>query len=268
MSLTGAVSQFTVPAGTDVELSGQVDKELVSAVPAAAVAAARRPGSRSPWKLTDDRLGFRRRFDNVTAEQDFDLEFTDTDNVVARRHVRIEPIKDGVPRVNLLIEGIRKTAQGYMVTPVAMIPFAGSVADNAGLDKIEYLDLSGWKPPAWSGRRRRWRPLPSRTSPRRTWPAWSVRLWRPAKPSALAAPDAKPLSFPLQTFAEVLRERRLKDVVKEVSPPPQRDGTAAGFAAGCPVRGQAAVRVPRPARPAARPKVKDDQQISRVTGCG
>src|SRR5205823_10135227 len=126
------------PFGTDVDLSGQVDKELTAATLRPRSRKGDTVGTPIALKMTDDRLSFRHRFDALTVEQDFDLEFTDTDNVVSHRHVRIEPVKDSVPRVNLMIEGIRKTAQGYMVTPVAMIPFGGSVADNAGLDKVEY----------------------------------------------------------------------------------------------------------------------------------
>src|SRR5262249_32970454 len=88
--------------------------------------------------LADDKLGFTHRFPNVVSALDFDLEFTDLDNVASRRHVLIEPVRDGVPKVNVMIDGIRKTGQGYVCTPVAMIPFAGTVNDNAGLDKIDY----------------------------------------------------------------------------------------------------------------------------------
>src|SRR5262249_27514462 len=157
---------------------------------------------------------FRHRFDGLTAEQDFDLEFIDTDNVVSHRHVRIEPIKDAVPRVNLMIEGIRKTAQGYMVTPVAMIPFGGSVGDNSGLDKVEYaLTLQRRDPAGVVGAQA-------------SLAAGAVIHFAPVTPASLlggaglvgqnlaliaaSSTEARPYSFPLKTFDEIIRDRAQK----------------------------------------------------------
>ena len=162
VALSGPVSQFTVPAGTDVELSGQVDKQLTKAALRPRSAKGTAAGDAIPLTLEDGGVGFRQRFPALVADQDFDLEFTDTDNVVSRRHVRIEPIKDGPPRVNVLIDGIRKTNQGYMVTPVANIPFVGTVVDNSGLDKIEYsMTVQQLDSAATAGGERHWLPEPS-----------------------------------------------------------------------------------------------------------
>jgi hypothetical protein len=226
VSLNGPVSQFTAPAGTDLDLSAQVDKELVSAV--------LRPrggnGVPVPLALADDRLGFRFRFDNLTVEQDFDLEFTDTDNVLARRHVRIEPVRDGAPRVNVMIEGIRKTAQGYMVTPVAMIPFGGAVADNAGLDKVEYVltvtklesaNVAGARAVLAAGGVLQFAPLDPGS-------LFTGTLAAGEAARLLVTPEAAPVSFPLKTFDEQIAARAARDVVREelarrlAGPPPEQ----------------------------------------------
>jgi hypothetical protein len=221
VSLNGSVSQFTVPAGTDMVLSGQLDKELTAAVlrprprKGAAGDAADPPVNMA---LAADRLGFTHRFDNVSATLDFDLEFTDTDNVASRRHVLIEPVRDGVPKVSVIIDGVRKTGQGYMVTPVAMIPFAGSVGDNAGLDKVEYdltvqrLETSGvvGNQAAWAaGAALQFAPLtPAATL------AGAAAAAELTRTLVATTPDTTPRAFPLRTFEEVVKDKALKDVIK------------------------------------------------------
>jgi hypothetical protein len=231
LSLSGPVSQFTVPAGADIELFGQVDKPLVKAVLRPRSAKGTAAGNAMTLPLSDDNIGFRYRLPAVAADQDFDLEFTDTDNVVSRRHVRIEPIKDGPPRVNLLVDGIRKTAQGYMVSPVANIPFVGTVADNSGIDKIEYsLTLQQLESAATAGAR-------AATA------AAAVGQFVPSDPaswlcgagvttevarSLAAGPEVRPLAFAMRSFEDALAERKLKDVLlaelqrRLTEPPPER----------------------------------------------
>ncbi len=220
VSLSGPTSQFSVPAGTDVDLSGQVDKELVRAVLRPRGRKGETAGEPRELALNDDRLGFRHRFDNVTAEHDYDLELTDTDNVLSRRHLRIEAVKDGPPRVNVMIEGIRKTPQGYMVTPIATIPFGGSVGDNAGIDKVEYtLTVVRLETAGTAGAQA-------------TLAAGSVLHFLPPGPVGLLAgaaaagevartlvansPVPKPYAFPLKSFEDLLAERKAQDVVKDV----------------------------------------------------
>ncbi|HEY1380025.1 MAG TPA: hypothetical protein VGF55_24695 [Gemmataceae bacterium] len=238
VSLSGPVSQFSVPAGTDVELSGQVDKPLVRAALRPRTAKGATAAEAVTLKLTDDNLGFRHRFAAVTADQDFDLEFTDTDNVQSRRHVRIEPVKDGPPRVNVLIEGIRKTAQGYMVTPVALIPVVGTVADNAGIDKVEYsLTVQRLESAATIGAQ-------AATA------AGAVLHFAGLDPASLiggtvatsevnrllsTGPEPKPVTFPLRSFEEVIAERKLKDVLlaelerRLTQPPAERSALVPQF---------------------------------------
>lgn len=145
VSLNGPTSRIALPAGSDLELSGQLDKELQ----AATLRLRPQRGETNPAKdialtLTDDRAGFHHRLANLVAPLDFDLEFTDLDGVKSTRHVVVEPATDPAPFVNVAIDGIRLTRQGhYLVTPIAMIPIEGKINDGppgtlGGLDRIDY----------------------------------------------------------------------------------------------------------------------------------
>jgi hypothetical protein len=89
-------------------------------------------------ELLDDR-NFRTRFDNVRTPLDFVFEFTDTDGVVGLRHVVVKPQPDAPPEVDAQVEVIRKTNQGYLITPFALVPFSGKVRDDHGLDEVNYV---------------------------------------------------------------------------------------------------------------------------------
>jgi hypothetical protein len=75
----------------------------------------------------------------VTTPIDFIFEFRDTDNVAGSRHVVIKPMEDQAPEVEVQVEVIRKTNQGYMVTPMALVPFSGKVHDDRGLAGLEFV---------------------------------------------------------------------------------------------------------------------------------
>ena len=47
-------------------------------------------------------------------------------------------IDDRTPDVEVFVDVIRKTSQGYMVTPIAMIPMGGKVRDDSGLDRVAF----------------------------------------------------------------------------------------------------------------------------------
>lgn len=141
VSLNGPTSRISAPFGTQLTLDGQMDKELTQAVlkPRSASISAQ------PIQLSSDHQGFQHQFERITGPLEFDLEFTDTDGVKSTRHFIIDAIPDQAPLVNVIIDGIRKNAQGnYLVTPQAMIPFDGKVIDGVGgqpggLDRIEYV---------------------------------------------------------------------------------------------------------------------------------
>lgn len=137
VSLTGDTSRFEVPAGTDVVLSARIDKELqangVRLRP-------RLPNATLNAKVeqVDGHL-FRVLLPNVISQFDAILEFTDTDNVNGARHVVVNPAEDQPPDVEVQVEVVRRTSQGYLVTPSAMVPFSGKVRDDRGISRIDYV---------------------------------------------------------------------------------------------------------------------------------
>src|SRR5262249_46384063 len=88
-------------------------------------------------RMLDDHT-FQTEFPNVRTTLDFVFEFTDTDNVVGLRHVIIKPLDDTAPDVDVQVEVVRKTNQGFMVSPKAVIPFSGKVRDDHGLVSADY----------------------------------------------------------------------------------------------------------------------------------
>jgi hypothetical protein len=138
ISLTGDTSRFEVPSGTDVVLTAQTDKPLK---PDAVRFLPPRKGVaevHEPIEQLDDQ-SFRVRFANVTTPIDFVFEFRDTDNVAGTRHVVIRPTEDQPPEVDVQVEVIRKTNQGFMITPLALIPFSGKVLDDRGLVGLDFV---------------------------------------------------------------------------------------------------------------------------------
>ncbi|HEV3142484.1 MAG TPA: hypothetical protein VGZ47_01215, partial [Gemmataceae bacterium] len=144
VSLTGSTSRMEFPSGTDIILRGETDKELTSIVIRYRTAA--KPGTKEitygeveVLPVAADHKSFERRFDHIIRPIEFDFEFTDTDNVKSQRHIIIQPMEDRTPEVNVAVEVIRKTPGGYMCTDSAMIPFSGTVRDDYGLTKVEYV---------------------------------------------------------------------------------------------------------------------------------
>jgi hypothetical protein len=144
--VTGETSRIDeIPAGTNLELTAEADQPIESF---RLMAAGRGPTGARPVSAAllegalvqrvDDRI-FRIRFDNLSQSLDFFLEFTDRNGVMGRRHVVIEPKKDGPPEVKILVEVVRRGAQGqYLITPIAFVPFSGEIRDDRGLDRLDY----------------------------------------------------------------------------------------------------------------------------------
>lgn len=139
ISLTGDVSRISVPAGTDFLLTARTTKELtIPGIQVRRPTEAAGPSPVIPIEQPDGR-SFQARFTNVVSVIDFIFEFLDTDGVTGLRHIRIEPIEDAPPEVDVMIEVIRKTNAGYLVTPSARIPFSGKIKDpSGGLTRAEY----------------------------------------------------------------------------------------------------------------------------------
>jgi hypothetical protein len=138
-----------VPAGTDLTLRGVVDKERekseqdqpllksVTILPRRDKTKAGDQLVKLPIKLVGtDAKRFEVTFPNVGERLDFDFEFLDTDNVSSRRHVIIEPKLDTAPEVEVFLDVVRKTSQGFMITPMAKVPFSGPARDERGQEKF------------------------------------------------------------------------------------------------------------------------------------
>ena len=79
--------RIDIPAGTSILLTAKADKELreVTTQPRKGV-----PDVKPDIKLSDDRMMFQTRFDNVRSIIDVTFKLIDTDNVVGLRHVVIK----------------------------------------------------------------------------------------------------------------------------------------------------------------------------------
>src|SRR5439155_7396223 len=127
VSLAGEASHIDVPVGSDVRLTARSDKELVkvSILPRKGKGKEDEKEKPEQWPapaLDADKHTFRCAFTNLSGARDFDFEFTDTDNVVGRRHMLIRSNEDIGPDVNVEVGVVRRTGQGFMITPIARIP--------------------------------------------------------------------------------------------------------------------------------------------------
>jgi hypothetical protein len=152
VSITGESSSVQVPLGTSVVLTARTDRELRGGVRLAAPTRREEPGSITPAsevRLQEDARTFVVSFPAVARTIEFDFEFHDRDNVKGHRRILVKPLDDRPPEV-LDIEmavGLRKpklqgdasksspglVADGFLVTPKALIPFKGTIRDDFGL---------------------------------------------------------------------------------------------------------------------------------------
>ena len=145
MSLTGDKSVFTVPAGTELDITGIADKKLkeVTILPKLG----RVPGGdatapkRIPVPVDGDKftVAFRGP-DAPTANTEFEVTMTDFDNVTASKGVLIQVTEDKAPEVEVGVDVLRKAGNVYLCTPIARVPFLPDsvVRDDKGLSKVEY----------------------------------------------------------------------------------------------------------------------------------
>jgi hypothetical protein len=138
ISLSGSASRADVPAGTNLLLRGRTDKQLRLPDGVRLRPQERGPAIHVPVHQAEDGQSFEVRFNNLSAPLDFEFEFIDTDNVIGRRHVILKPLEDAPPDVDTLVEVIRKTRDGYLITPNARIPFSGKIRDDHGLNDVSY----------------------------------------------------------------------------------------------------------------------------------
>ncbi len=128
------VSRIEVPAGTDVTLVAQANKDLegVRLLP-------RKVGGvvKGEVKLTGGST-FEATFPDVRQEQQVVFEMRDTEGVLGVRAVVLRPKEDFPPEANVEVKVIRKAREGYMVTPLARVPMSGDVRDENGLADVRY----------------------------------------------------------------------------------------------------------------------------------
>jgi hypothetical protein len=80
-------------------------------------------------------------FKNLTQVQDLKLKLVDEDGVEGELRLVITPKADDHPRVDVqMVRNVfrMKEGAGYMVTPVADVPFQGTISDDRGLSRVEW----------------------------------------------------------------------------------------------------------------------------------
>lgn len=223
VSLNGATSRVSVPAGTDLTLVGLIDKELAGVK--VRTRSKEADGSAVPdvaASILDDRASFRHTFPAVARPIDFDFEFTDTDGVKSSRHVVVDVIPDQPPMVNVAIDGLRKSNQGhYLATPVALIPFDGKVIDGrpgdlGGLERIEYqVGLTRLEAPSAIATRAEWLTGALLPAVGGRFEGLLVAALAGAETTQVVlavAPAQTERAFAMETFQQALRERAARDV--------------------------------------------------------
>jgi hypothetical protein len=158
ISITGELSTIDVPIGTDLVVKAQTDRKLREPVRIKAPAG-REPGAVVPDQtvmLAEDGQSFQVDFRNVVRTLDFFFEFNDEDNVRGRRHIRIRPLDDLPPRfegdvgLGVILRKPRArgadaratqgtAADGFLITPDALLPFIGQIRDDHGLTRVGWL---------------------------------------------------------------------------------------------------------------------------------
>jgi hypothetical protein len=158
VSITGESSTIQVPIGTNLTLTAKVDRLLKEGVRLKRPAQTEERGAvlpTSPVNFFDDKQTFSIAFGNVLRPIEFEFEFVDLDNVRGRRRILIRPIDDRAPDVfdvemtavlrkpRFKAEGGKtmqtNAAEGFLVTPDALVPFKGTLRDDYGLTRAEWL---------------------------------------------------------------------------------------------------------------------------------
>jgi len=158
VSITGESSTIQVPIGTDLTLTAKVDRPLKDGVRMRKPEQTEERGAilpDSPVRFFDDKQTFSVAFGNVVRPIEFDFEFVDLDNVRGKRRILVRPIDDRAPEVFdvEMTAVLRKPrfkaeagkgaqtggAEGFLITPDALIPFKGTLRDDYGLTQAEWL---------------------------------------------------------------------------------------------------------------------------------
>jgi hypothetical protein len=159
VSATGDTTTIDIPIGSNLTLKARVDRELKPGIRIRPPSAAgKETGSVVPDRPVErdaDGQGYTTRFDNITKTLDFNVEYQDLDNVHGKRRFRIRPIDDQPPEIISaeLAAVLRKprfksepsktggglTIDGYLITPDALLPFGGTIRDDYGLTRADWV---------------------------------------------------------------------------------------------------------------------------------
>lgn len=128
------MSRVTVPEGTSLVVMGEADTDL------ALIRAVNKAGAKidaiNPT-LTGKR-SFSFSTENLREEISFYLEYEDQEGVLGRRGMLLKPNTDEAPNADFEPDALRRTKDGFMVTPLARLPFRGNANDAHGLGDIRY----------------------------------------------------------------------------------------------------------------------------------
>jgi hypothetical protein len=158
VSTTGDISTIQVPLGTNLVLTGKADRPLQGGIRMTAPAQSEERGAVLPTsdvKLQSDRQTFATAFTNIVRTVEFNYEFNDLDGVKGKRRILIRPLDDRAPEVFdvEMLAVLRKprfkaepgktgggtAADGFLITPDALLPFKGTIRDDYGLTKAGWI---------------------------------------------------------------------------------------------------------------------------------
>ncbi len=170
ISVTGDISSIQVPIGTNLTLRARADRQLKGGVRLKAPANQEERGSVVPGvpvlfgspaglvgQLPPDWDGqtFGLQLSRIDKNLEFNFEFNDLDNVKGSRRILIRPVDDRAPEVLdvELAAVLRKprfkadpgkssqgtAADGFLITPDALLPFKGTLRDDHGLTRVDWV---------------------------------------------------------------------------------------------------------------------------------
>ena len=160
ISNMGDASTISVPLGTNLVLHATADRPLKDGIRMRAPAQADDRGAtvpNVPVLLDAGGTHFSITLDNVVKPHEFVFEFNDHDNVKGRRRIRIQPIDDRPPEIlDVELEVVLRKprfkadavkapanapagADGFLITPDALLPFKGTLRDDYGLTRAAWV---------------------------------------------------------------------------------------------------------------------------------
>jgi hypothetical protein len=158
VSTTGEMSTIEIPLGASLVLHARTDRRLRAPV------GIKTPDRADPKQMTDaaysaqldsDGKGFTAAFAKVERPLDLTFEYTDEDNIAGQRRIVLQPNVDQPPEVvevdlDVVLRKPRfkadagrsaqgTPADGFLITPDALLPFKGTLADDHGLARAGWL---------------------------------------------------------------------------------------------------------------------------------